>query len=690
MMTMTARVLSMPSDIKKTITAIAAVLCCAISVFCLLCVTASPRAFAEEMPSNGDDPPAPIHISLDEIVVTASKFSEPVENVAQHVTVITREDIEAAAGENIVDVLAREAGISIRSASGSDRQAVVDLRGMGDTASSNVIVMVDDMPINAPDQSGPSISSIPMEQIERIEIVRGAGSVVYGSGAVGGVINIITRRPPEIPTATIYASAGQHDAYTARAAFAGRVKDVDIDINTGYHDADGYRDNGFFRKKDIGIKTAYPATDRLSLKLSGMAYEDQYGLPGPVSAADVESRSRRTRTDRPDDRGESTEYKARAGVEMDFEDRGLLTVNRGYRFRDNRYIIGYTPLIPRDDQKSRIDEDTRLVDLNYVLHYRAFDRFHMFQFGMDHANTDYIRTENPAGPRKNAQTESIGAFVNNQWRISEQTMINAGLRHHHYQGRFRVDEKKRFDDQWLWVNGEVDRKQWDHQVFSVGATHALSDATSVFTGYAASFRIPNVDEFAESEEGLKPQKGGHIDMGVRQKIGDRLTMTIAIFDIRIDDEIYYSDLNRNYDDKTIRRGVETDLTCYPVDDLRCWGNYTYTEAKFDGSGATIPLVARHRASAGVNWQAARPLDIAVSGTYSGSRYDGNDLTNDRYDKLDAYLVFDAKVTYQYKDVAVFAGVSNIFDELYSTSAYSESHYPMPGRTVFGGIRWTCF
>jgi outer membrane receptor protein involved in Fe transport len=658
--------------------------------FCVLCVSGASPLMAAEPDVNNEHEVAPVHISLDEIVVTASKKKEPVENIPQHVTVISREDIEAAAGENITDLLSMEAGINIRTASGDDRQAVIDVRGMGDTASSNVIVMVDDLTINAPDQSGPSISSIPMEQIERIEIVRGAGSVVYGSGAVGGVINIITRKAPEKPTAAIYASAGQYDAYTARAAFAGRIRDVDIDLNAGLHDTDGYRDNGFFQKKDFGAKTAYAVTDRLSLKLSGMAYEDQYGLPGPVSAADADSRSRRTRTDRPDDRGESTEYKGRAGFEMDLDSLGTLTINRGYRFRDNRYILGFTPLIPRDLQKSRIDEDTRQFDLNYTNHYDLFDRIHLFQLGMDHAETEYIRTENPNGPRKNSRTESAGIFINNQWRLTELLMVNAGMRTNHFQGRFRTDEKKRFDGDMQWVNGDVDRKKWDNHVHALGATYALTKDTSFFTGYATSFRIPNVDEFSESEEGLRPQEGGHFDIGVRRKIGSRISLTIALFDIRIDDEIYYSDINRNYEDKTIRRGVETDVTFYPTDSLRCWGNYTYTDARFDGSGNVIPLVPRHRASAGINWQPTPPLDIALSGSYSGSRYDGNDLDNDRYEKLDAYVVVDGKITYQYKEVAVFAGVSNLFDELYSTSAYSQSHYPMPGRAVFGGIRWTCF
>lgn len=657
---------------------------------CILCMSGPAYSIAAEALGNSQHEAATVHIALDEIVVTAKKMKEPVENIPQHVTVITREDIEASAGENIIDLLAREAGINIRTTSGNDRQAVIDLRGMGDTASSNVIVMVDDLPLNAPDQSGPSIASISIEQIERIEIVRGAGSVVYGSGAVGGVINIITRKAPETPTATIYASAGQYDAYTTRAAFAGCIRDVDIDLNAGLHDTDGYRDNGFFRKKDFGAKTAYAVTDRLSMLLSGMAYQDQYGLPGPVSATDVQSRTRRIRTDRPDDRGESTEFKGRAGFEMDFDTLGTLTVNRGYRFRDNRYVIGFTPLIPRDLQKSRIDEDTRQFDLNYINHYDLFDQPHMFQLGMDHVETEYIRTESPGGPRKNSQTESAGIFINNQWRLTQQMMVNAGMRYNHFRGRFRTDEKKRFDDEMLWVNGDAIKRTWDNHVYSLGTTYALTDETSFFTGYAASFRIPNVDEFAESEEGLRPQEGGHFDIGLRRKIGNRMSLTIALFDIRIDDEIYYSDINRNYEDKTIRRGVETDVTFYPTDYLRCWCNYTYTDARFDKNRALIPLVPRHRASTGLNWQPAAPFDIAFSGTYSGSRYDGNDMSNDRYEKLDVYVVFDGKITYQYMDVTVFAGVSNIFDELYSTSAYSESHYPMPGRTVFGGIRWTCF
>jgi outer membrane receptor protein involved in Fe transport len=158
----------------------------------------------------------------------------------------------------------------------------------------------------------------------------------------------------------------------------------------------------------------------------------------------------------------------------------------------------------------------------------------------------------------------------------------------------------------------------------------------------------------------------------------------------MDDEIYYSDINRNYDDKTIRQGIETDFSIRLTDTLRLWGNYTYTKAEFDEKETTIPLVPEHKASSGIVWKPMPALAFSFSGTYTGSRYDGNDTENNRYEKLDDFMVFDSQLSYEIGDFNAFVGIRNIFDELYETSAYSEEYYPMPERTIYGGIRWTCF
>ena len=83
-------------------------------------------------------------------------------------------------------------------------------------------------------------------------------------------------------------------------------------------------------------------------------------------------------------------------------------------------------------------------------------------------------------------------------------------------------------------------------------------------------------------------------------------------------------------------------------------------------------------------EAVHGLTLSATGTYVGSRYDGNDVDNDRYEKLDAYQVFDTKATYERHALTFFVGVNNFLDERYETSAYSESYYPMPGRNFYGG------
>jgi len=660
------------------------------TVWLVLLLSPSVTIADENRPIDNPDPP-PVVYELDAIVVSASKIKEPIEDISRHVTVITADDIRESAAKNIIDVLAREVGISVRSASGNDRQAVVDLRGMGDTAASNVVVMVDDVRINASDQSGPSLSSIPIEQIERIEIVRGAGSVVYGSGAVGGVVHVITKKAGAIlPGAQIYAGYGGDDTWDTRASLGGSVKDIFFNVDTGIHDSEGYRDNGFFRKKDIRAGSGYALNERLSFNLSGAYYEDEYGLPGPVSRDDIGSRSCRTGTDSPDDTGESSEFRGRGEMDMDFGRWGTVNLKRGYVCRDNQYIIGFSPQILRADQKDKIDEDIRQLDINYVKNYMVAGLSHMFQMGADHFKTEYIREERPDGPRKNSETESFGIFVNNRWTITEQVTINAGARDNTYDGRFRTDARKLFDGKKLWVNGNADKSEWDNSAYSVGLTWDLTPDTSFWGSWATSFRIPNVDEFAESEEGLRPQEGVHMEIGGRRHFGDFMTLALSLFDIRVDDEIYYSDINRNYDDKTVRQGIETDVSVNLTDTIRLWANYTYMQAEFDKKNTTIPLVPEHLASSGVLWKPMPAVVFALSGTYTGSRYDGNDTENNRYVKLDDFIVFDTKLSYEIGDFTTFIGIHNIFNELYETSAYSEQYYPMPERTIYGGIRWTCF
>ncbi len=644
---------------------------------------------------------------MDEVVVTATRQEDSVRRIPRNVTVITSDDIAQATSSNVVDLLAKEADLNLRSFFGSDKKAGIDIRGMGDTFVSNVIVMVDGFRLNAPDLAGADFSTVPLEQIERIEIVRGAGSVLYGDGAVGGVINIITKKGKGEPKPTFYSSYGSYDTFDNWGRFGGQAGDFSFSLNADYSSSQGYRDNGYLRKKNAGIQLGYDPGNFLRLSLGAAFHDDAYGLPGSVPKQEADTKDDRDNTDHPHDFGRTTDKRLSVGTEMDLESFGILNLQAAFRRRDNPYVMGYSPLIAKKDQTDTIDERSWQLNAGYVTTYRIGGLEQRFQCGLDYFTTDYRRKELSKDIKKNSDVETLDWFLQNEWNLTQDLIFTSGYRRSRYTGKFRDDK---YESQIIpnpsppppflilppqWTRGETDSEVWKNTAFDFGLTCFLNKRnTSLFASYSKSFRNPNVDELADADQDLRPQKGRHLDIGLRHRVAGLLEASVTFFQIKIEDEIYYGEdpstggwFNRNYDDKTVRRGIEIDLKVNPADCLYLWGNYSYTRAKFDKSGNDVPLVPRHKAGIGLEWHILEPLLLSVTGTLVGSRYDGNDQSNTAYAKLKSYQVIDAKLSYQYKNMKIFGSINNIFDELYSTSAYSEYYYPMPTRNAYVGIEW---
>jgi iron complex outermembrane receptor protein len=134
--------------------------------------------------------------SLDEVVVTATRFKDKTTDKPVNLSVITREDIQQSSARTLPELLSEQAGITARDFFGNNAaSATVDMRGFGAAAGQNTLILLDGRRITDPDMSGVQWASIPFAAIERIEILRGSGAVLYGDGASSGVINIITRTP---------------------------------------------------------------------------------------------------------------------------------------------------------------------------------------------------------------------------------------------------------------------------------------------------------------------------------------------------------------------------------------------------------------------------------------------------------------------------------------------------------------
>src|SRR5262245_37760683 len=229
------------------------------------------------------------------IVITATRFPDSKRDLPVGVTIITADDIRKSASSNLGDILAQFGLLQIRDLAGTQNPQL-DLRGFGVTGDQNTLVLLDGLRLNESDLESTQLSSIPLESIERIEIVRGGGAVLYGDGATGGTINIITHRGrPGEQRALALARAGSYGTEELRGSYSRQGDTFGGSIAASYEDTDGYRVNSNYREKnalaridgDFGTARAY-------FKLG--ADEQRQRLPGSLSEAQINADPRQTNT----------------------------------------------------------------------------------------------------------------------------------------------------------------------------------------------------------------------------------------------------------------------------------------------------------------------------------------------------------------------------------------------------------
>ena len=198
-------------------------------------------------------------------------------------SVITAEEIARSPGTTIQDVLSREAGIQTWSTTGGNNGAttVVDLRGFGSTASSNTLFLLNGRRLNDIDLLGIDLSTIPKDSIERIEITRGnSGAVLYGGGAVGGVINIITKTGVGLPpTARIETGFGSFNQTELNGSAAVSHGPFSASVFANGVNSDGYRVNSALRQRNAVGDLRYNGSDG-SAWVNIVADDQHLGLPG--------------------------------------------------------------------------------------------------------------------------------------------------------------------------------------------------------------------------------------------------------------------------------------------------------------------------------------------------------------------------------------------------------------------------
>lgn len=623
------------------------------------------------------------------VIVSASRFDETDPRLPANISVITREDIRSTPAFDLPAVLRTAAGVDVRSLYGSlGLDAAVDLRGFGETAASNTLILLDGLRLNPVDMGSISWSAIPLDAIQRIEIIRGAGSVLYGDRASGGVINIVTDKSGR-PRAAVAATIGSfgHRELDAHGA-AGNDRGY-FNLFAHHAESDGWRRNSQQDQQTLsGRAGIYLGAGEAFVDWA--AYQDSSGLPGYLASAAYRSDPRTSTT--PSDWQKRDGTRLRPGVKLALSDALMLEAEASAEREDQH--AKYASFGSLSDRARETLSLTPRLRWRHGLGSLGSETV----LGLDYYEGD-VDADYSTAPRQTAAQTSTAVYFQNTTGLSEAWALTLGGRSQ------RLAQEAHQDAYAPWFSPAVDgdatrrRNAWD-----VGVSYS-GRGWRAYGKFGTTFRFPNTDELFGFDPilfvpvfagNLKPQHGGIGEVGGSVDLGT-LQGRASLYRMQLKDEIGYDGAlgaNVNFD-PTRRQGLEAELDWRITGRLRTRLAYAYTDAEFRSGpydGRRVPLVPRDKATLQLSWDAGQAGSYAAVANYVGARRYSGDFSNVR-GTLAGYTTLDFQAAWKLKPWTVTARLLNALDKRYSPYAgYSpwiadRYYYPADGRSFHLSARY---
>lgn len=663
----------------------------------------------------------------DEVVVTATRFKARYVDTPVNVTVIDAETIRASGAKTVPDLLAEQAGINVQDLFGNNAAlATVDLRGFGASGGQNTLILVDGRRATDIDLSGVQWPALPLASIERIEIVRGAGAVLHGGGATGGVINIITRAP--LAAGAVFAVEGRAGSYATReirfdAARGGSR--AGFGASASNYESDGYRANNHNRQTNA-------QADLLLLSERGeLAFKfgvDRQGLRLPGARTVQPSAGiNQLATDR---RGTATplDYATRDGNRATLDWRrdtafGEFHVGAGWRDKTQASYFDFGGFPDYREAQLDVWSLTPRVRVAHGAPGAAgtlvagvdWYRWH-YRLRRSNSAANIVRPVNAVA----ATQENTALYLHHTLRFGDRLTLSAGLRRE----RFAIDATDAFDPTApgsAFGSGAIPGSQREHQTaWEAGVRLALAPGAALIGRLGRSYRFANVDEIYETSPAfvsefqfLRPQTARSYEAGFEARPA-RGWLRATLFRVDVDDEIHLDAYSAGIGNTNLppvrRRGIELEGWQRVLPGLRLGAAYTFTDAKFRAgvlpgaaftqqdvviAGRTVPLVPRHKASVTATWEINGATRLNAALVHVGAQFMDNDEGNTFGARIPAYTVVDLKLTHRRGPWRASAAINNVTNEKYFNYAVRSQFvpdrynaYPLPERNFMVTLEYT--
>ena len=599
--------------------------------FALLTTCLSTIAFAQEEVE-----------TLPEIVVTATRVEESPQDVTQDITLITKDDIEKKGVEFITDALESYTDIGIVQNGGVGKNATLFLRG---GSPNQTVMMIDGVKVKSPTTGSLDLAGIIIDDIERIEVIKGPQSTLYGSEAMAGVINIITKKGRGKPKLSISAEGGSFSTYKTTASISG-AKDVwDYRVTASYFDtggisaAKGGTEADGYTNKSISTKIGLMPSDKVGVELNLRYFED-------ISELDSYSWG----VGMVDD----LNY-VQDGKHYLISAKGMFSILDSYEQTLTLSSIGDNLKFEDPDTSSNrtsIDTTMQTADWQHNLYIS------------DTTWTGGIEYRKEAGEIKdnfNKEVDNKAFYLNGKVKLFDDSFIlNAGLRN---------DEHKTAGIKTTYrIGGLYDFKPYGLKLKG---------------NYGTGFRAPSLNELYYPFFGntnLKPEKSESYDIGFEKDLyGDRLLLNAAYFNQQYQDLIEYdfATFTAQNIGKAEIKGIELGLAAAITEDVNLKASHTNMDTVDKDSNKPLTRRPTNKFNSSIEYKGRKFIAIGEY-AFVSERYDSAVDRN-----LSQYSLVNLKGRYFISDsITLFARVDNLFNENYEEAG----NYGVPGVSAFGGIK----
>ncbi len=575
-----------------------------------LCLLASPLVLAEDA------------TTLDEIVVTADRKARTVDETLAPVSIITRADIEKYQATSLPDVLRRLPGISLSNSGGTGKATSLFIRGSN---SSHVLVLVDGIKVGSATTGSVAFEDLPLDQVERIEVVRGSRSSLYGSEAIGGVIQIFTRKGGKGFQPEISVSAGSHNTQKANANLAGGNGTTWYNLNAGKEKTDGFNatannkepDADGYARESLALRAGHRFTNSTEAEVSLLQAQGDNDFDGSfVNQSEfvqqaVSTKVRHTLNDKAivtaqvgQSKDESDNFKDGAFKSRFNTTRATASVQADVQVTANAAIT-----VGVDQQRDKVDGST-----TYTVSSR----------------------------------DNTGVFANYQQQL----------------GATQFDVSARQDD---------NEQFGSHTTGGVAVGRDLSNGMRITAAYGTAFKAPTFNNLyfpGSGDASLQPEESQNVELGISGKAAsDKVRWSANAFSNEINNLISYPPPTYavSQTDKARIQGIELEAgTQFAGWDVNA--NITVQKPE-NRSGADAGKNLIYRSEQLVNVDLDRDLGkFRVGATLRGESQRYTDTANTESRKLAGYGTLDLRADYRVaKDWTVGAKIGNVLNKDYQTN-----------------------